>query len=80
MLFDIGEDSGTDMFYPMKNICFSKSGEIYDFTYETLVRCSVMDAEPRFDGVDWSFSSTVVLPTRRGVANWVGGMSWLVGG
>jgi hypothetical protein len=34
------------------------------------VRCSEADAEPRFDGVDWSFSSAVTSCTRRGVAGW----------
>jgi hypothetical protein len=36
-------------------------------TYRTPVRCSDVDAEPRFDSVDWSFPPAETSSTRRGV-------------
>jgi hypothetical protein len=36
-------------------------------TYRAPVRCSEADAEPRFDGVDWSFLLVAMSRTRRGV-------------
>jgi hypothetical protein len=35
--------------------------------YQTLVRCSDADAEPRFDSVDWSLPPVETSNTRRGV-------------
>jgi hypothetical protein len=68
MVPNVSEYRGVDVVHAInKNRLVSMLYKQMFRTYRTLVRCSDADAEPRFDGVDWSFPPAETSRTRRGV-------------
>jgi hypothetical protein len=55
MFLDVGEYCGTDVIHAINNnlVNIEYIGRMCR-KYRALARCSATDAEPRFDGVDWS--------------------------